>query len=336
MATTASKGIGAQFDKIILVVFILALVGSLAYMFTAGGGFGYRGEGSGSLSGKKAEPMDFKVMSNEWSRLSSLVAFTQTNRVLTSEDRIQCLNTNEALHYISAGYEDKNCPVCNFKVVINLDFDKDGLLDTWEEVYGLDRTKADDAGYDSDKDGYTNLEEFMAIPKTHPKDSARHPPHLDALRTLRVDDQPMFFLLKAINQVGENDYRFQLSIQGRPAVFAKLDEVVQGWKLAKYDGATQILTIKRGTQEFNLPRRKQVQIPQRKAIIGVITDPSFIKQVAKGDPIELEARKYKVVDIEANSVLLTDVAGEKLVVPKASAEEIEKLKSIKAGNFPGP
>jgi hypothetical protein len=336
MMTPESKGIGTHFDKLLLGLCILSLAGSLGYMFTAGGGFGYRGGGEHRQSGNKAEPLDFQARSNEWSKLTSPAAFTQTNRVLSSEDRIQCLNTNVPSHYISAQYKDRNCPVCNHAVVINLDNDGDGMLDSWEEVNGLDRTNEMDAGWDPDRDGYTNLEEFSASPQTHPKDPESHPPHIDALRTYLVRDDPLVFKFMAVNEVSLSNFTFQVSILGQRPVFKKIGEAPGGWTIHKYDAKKQILSIKRGDRQFDLPRRRLVRIPQRRAVIGVITNPDKQWQLATGDEMDLDGQKYKVVDIGANSVLLGDIAGEERPVPKASAEEEEKYKRIKAGNFPGP
>jgi hypothetical protein len=42
----------------------------------------------------------------------------------------------------------------------NLDLDSDGMLDLWEEAYGLDIKNPADATLDADQDGLSNLEEF--------------------------------------------------------------------------------------------------------------------------------------------------------------------------------
>jgi len=41
------------------------------------------------------------------------------------------------------------------------DADKDGMPDWWEKKYGLDPNKASDNAADKDKDGYTNIEEYI-------------------------------------------------------------------------------------------------------------------------------------------------------------------------------
>jgi hypothetical protein len=41
------------------------------------------------------------------------------------------------------------------------DSDKDGMPDTWEKRYGFDFNNPADRNGDADKDGYTNLEEYL-------------------------------------------------------------------------------------------------------------------------------------------------------------------------------
>lgn len=41
------------------------------------------------------------------------------------------------------------------------DTDQDGMPDAWEEKHGLDKNHPDDRNLDQDKDGYTNLEEYL-------------------------------------------------------------------------------------------------------------------------------------------------------------------------------
>ena len=42
-----------------------------------------------------------------------------------------------------------------------VDTDHDGMPDDWESKFGLDPKDAEDNTKDKDKDGYTNLEEFL-------------------------------------------------------------------------------------------------------------------------------------------------------------------------------
>jgi hypothetical protein len=84
----------------------------------------------------------------------------------------------------------------------DLDDDGDGLPDTWEQQYGLDRLNAADAGQDSDGDGLSNLAEFSVgtDPNTvdferwisgHLAENAEQPlPPLVDSATLRFDLTP--------------------------------------------------------------------------------------------------------------------------------------------------
>ncbi len=50
------------------------------------------------------------------------------------------------------------------------DTDGDGMTDLWEDLYTLDKNSPADAALDSDTDGHTNLQEYLA--GTHPRDAA--------------------------------------------------------------------------------------------------------------------------------------------------------------------
>jgi len=101
----------------------------------------------------------------------------------------------------------KVCPVCPYcgekqeaeKVVV-LDGDGDGLPDEWEKKYGLNPSDPADANADADKDGFTNMEEFVA--KTDPKDPNDHPDYLDSLKlTLPLKETKMPFAFRQAMQI---------------------------------------------------------------------------------------------------------------------------------------
>ncbi len=77
--------------------------------------------------------------------------------------------------------DNRNFVTTSAPVGINVlaDTDLDGMPDVFETTYGFDPNNPSDAGLDSDGDGFTNLQEFLA--GTNPRDSQ------DALRITQVD-----------------------------------------------------------------------------------------------------------------------------------------------------
>ncbi len=65
-----------------------------------------------------------------------------------------------------------------------VDNDKDLMDDTWEANVGLNATNANDANYDPDNDGFTNIEEFNS--KTDPFDPEDHPYDTERLTTTQA------------------------------------------------------------------------------------------------------------------------------------------------------
>lgn len=61
-------------------------------------------------------------------------------------------------------------------IVLAVDYDRDGIDDAWELLYGLDPSTGADAGLDPDGDNYTNYEEFKAgTMDPWVKDAEKHP-----------------------------------------------------------------------------------------------------------------------------------------------------------------
>ena len=157
---------------------------------------------------------------------------------LASERRIFCKKCRKVL-----SGDVKECPSCHEiqeeKAAIVLDADGDGMPDSWEQRYGLDPHNPADAEQDKDKDGFTNLEEYLAKddPKTKrwtdPTDPNDHPSYLGSLW-----------------------YRLPLKETHLPFVFTKATKIPAGWRCEFFDakkkdvkrGMTGIVTAKVGDE----------------------------------------------------------------------------------------
>lgn len=73
----------------------------------------------------------------------------------------------------SDGLKDYQEVIIHKTNMLEADTDSDGMPDGWEIIYVLDPLDGNDASGDSDKDGYTNLEEYRQA--TDPNDPESHP-----------------------------------------------------------------------------------------------------------------------------------------------------------------
>lgn len=183
---------------------------------------------------------------------------------LSSERRVLCVKCKKAIPG-----DIKATPACPFcgekqqeekKVV--LDADSDGLPDEWERRYGLNVGDASDANADTDGDGFTNMEEFLA--KTDPSDPKDHPPYTDSLSVvLPLKETRMQFVLRGAMPIGKswrceffdpsrrNDYG-QRGVTMRTAVGDQIvagegkDRFETGFKVVKYTPKTVKRAVKGG------------------------------------------------------------------------------------------
>ncbi|PSF04847.1 hypothetical protein C7H09_17635 [Marinobacter fuscus] len=105
---------------------------------------------------KTVVEVDQRQFGGKWFKLGTFRMSTLTGRVTVSDN--------------SDGYVIADALM--FKEVeeaLTYDADNDGVFDAWELENGLDPTNALDAEVDTDKDGLTNLQEFLAL--TNPLDA---------------------------------------------------------------------------------------------------------------------------------------------------------------------
>ena len=155
----------------------------------------------------------------------------KTASFLASERRVKCKKCGKA---ISGDVKAvPNCPSCGEKQeaeqVVVVDADGDGLPDEWEKRFGFNVNDASDAEKDTDGDGFTNLEEYLA--KTDPTDAKDHPDYLDSLKVTLPLKQTYL-----------------------PFVFTKATQVPGGWRCEFFDpkkkgvGSTGRFTAKVGEE----------------------------------------------------------------------------------------
>jgi hypothetical protein len=94
-------------------------------------------------------------------------------------------------------------PKMRRNVITPDDSDGDGISNTDEEKYRLDKLNPHDALYDADSDGFSNIYEIEN--KTDPTIARQHPPYWTLLRIVAVRREELPIRLKSINTNRSND-----------------------------------------------------------------------------------------------------------------------------------
>lgn len=207
-----------HYDKIIVAVVMLALIGSLAVLIHR----------AATQKDKDAAFMNqinaLKPQFAEAGKVSDAVF----NATMDAMENPAVITTNSSFVvapvYVSCvscawpiKYEADICPVCSApqpkdtRVADDWDSDEDGMPDNWETKYGLNPYDPGDADKDLDNDGFTNLEEFKA--GTDPADPKSRPPLIDFLRVSSIEAIrfPYTVTGKTRNPGTNVTYRFQVN-----------------------------------------------------------------------------------------------------------------------------
>lgn len=261
------------------------------------------------------------------------------SRMMVAELRIGCIKCGRPIPL-----EDEVCPFmnCGAPQPAKLPSDKrdsdlDGIPDDWELKYGLNPNLFD-AAEDADGDGWTNLEEYLA--GSDPKDPKSHPPPVGKLRVDKIGREPMPLSFLGV-QILPDGARYQLKNRstGRDR-FVKMNDTIDGYTLAGFEpkkikvrlGANSfserdvsVLTVKRGESTFKLVRGSEGE-GDIVAYLVFLVDGSNLK-VNIGDEFALKQTSYKVVDIQADRVIVADVhTGVETLLPADAQVQAEPAK----------
>jgi hypothetical protein len=251
-----------------------------------------------------------------------------SNSMFGPEKRIRCF---ECMKPIPAGAS--KCPFCLAAVGApppppTSDGDGDGIPDDWERKYGLDPHNPSDAGFDTDADGFTSVEEFRA--GTNPNDPNSHPDYANKARTLKVYQVPFKLRFRSHMKVGENAERqFQVNtVDNGKTYFVKLGDKVgekgDEFVVEKFDFKEQVvtnqaktgikgahtedmssLTLMRGEKRIPLVLNRAVNWPEVRAVVSFPPDGTNW-MVKVGERVTIRMVNYLVMDIDmkAGSVVL--------------------------------
>jgi len=318
-----------QYDKLIAVIVLVALVVSLFYLTNAG--MARKSSEDAYLNQLEqlqptGKPLEAIAMDNYdgaigLAKKPPLVTppGNQGASFMTPERRVTCIAEGCQK---PIPYEAEICPFCGQKQPLStlpdLDSDGDGLTDKRELELGMNPTDPADAGADTDGDGFSNLQEIQS--KTDMKDPKSHPSLMNLLKVKSIQSLKIPFVFSGLNKMPDGFQMVFNIVQPRKTFWVKEGEPIgdSGWSAI--------------TAENKMEERDNPNMPGIKQKVNVST--VVVKRKSDNKEVTMVINEgRKDTDIEATIVLPLDqteyaaVEGGKIKV----REEIYRVVSIDKG-----
>jgi hypothetical protein len=202
--------------------------------------------------------------------------------------------------------------------------------DCFEDDHGLDPYNAMDALEDADDDGFTNIEEYTADPRTDVLDPNDFPDPHAKLRLARIIPSRSDYLFQGVQTLPDGSLIFQLNLPNADRTyFSRLGETNLGYVLKRYlpdadRGPTLVLT--RGDAEIPLVKgQEKTEYEYTALLVFLIERRGFRAKL--GETFRLKSHPYKVVDISRRAVRIQSLKTSKLiVVGRLTKEEYDILR----------
>lgn len=314
--------VSEQYDRMLAVAILLVLLGSVLYLAVRIGTISMlRDQFTRELEtmqpahefAETADPGIFETAMSEFTEPTDLGNMPENMSLLVPQTRVMCVDCRRPIPF-----EAEVCPFCLAAQPEeewdreDYDGDGDGMWDSWEKTYGLDPADAADAGLDNDGDGFLNIEEFMANPRTDPSDPKSYPPPEARLRLVKIEADPFRLRFKSRIKLPDNSYKFAINTRdNKKTYFAKLGELVEGFVLESFDeryeksdkgGLTRtvdvsVLTLKRGDKLIRLVMGRDYSYNEYIVTLNFPIENRTIV-VKPGQVFELKGNKYVLSRID--------------------------------------
>lgn len=282
--------------------------------------------------GERLSPKDTKAFEAQLAEARELatVAVEMPELVTVSRERVKCIKCGRPIEKNAA-----TCPFCNgaqpeIYDAATSDSDGDGLPDGVELALGLDPQDAADAEADLDEDGFTNLEEYVA--GTGVNDVGDYPDPVVKLRVALIKAVPFYLRFVSVQDIGEGNQRFQLNMQSQERTyFSKIGDEVMGYRVEAHsqEGKEETLLLTRVAdgRQVRLVKGRPVTAQELAILFCSMLEKQLLKPTKRlNDEFDYKDNRYKVIDIQRESVVIQDVKTErKISVPKLSMAERGKL-----------
>jgi len=220
--------------------------------------------------------------------------------------------------------------------------DPDGITVAWKRKYGFALDDPTVASQDTDHDGFTNKEEFLA--GTDPRDANSRPPVVLKLRVTAYNYVAFKMEFKGANPQPDGSYKYQVNLisPNRRTLIVVKDQEVEGYRVGNYtesiveryndrskmtekvdESTLDMINIKLNEVVKLVLNKKtesdESQIAFATQIQGKEPEPAQIK---RGNSFTLDAVSYQVLKAAQDSAVIKDVgSGKMFKIPAAGSNE---------------
>ncbi len=335
-----------HYDKIITVIMLAGLAGSLVYLAVRIGMIRRMQEQHTQRISRyepahpTAAPVDSTPYEDALSELENPHQLPGwSNAVFVPESRVWCVDCRMPILYdaMKCSFCPAEQPPVRERDPL-WDGDGDGIPNLWERKFGLDPTDPTDVHKDNDGDGFSNLIEFEADPQTDMKDLNKkhgtdlndpedYPPPLQLLVVSKISGDPFHLLFKATIKLSDGGLKFQVNIgANRSTVFAKLGDTIEGFVLLDYKevlvrkkkaGITKVwdesvLSLKRGDKVIPLVKGEAVPYTEYTAELTFTLDDT-VYPVKPNSEFDLKGERFRVnrIDSKTKTVVIMRLQDDK-------------------------
>lgn len=353
-----TQGFGAllqrHYDKIVALLFLLALLGSVLHLVTSGAR--HRAEEAdyaGRLDSLKpqfpvATPVSLQPYSNALNVLRRPFRISvdpdRPAGFFVPESRVWCVACRRPIALAAT-----NCPYAECAAIqpreatdaVGYDGDGGGIPDKDELKYGLKPADAADDVADGDGDGFNNLEEHLA--GFDPNDPKSHPDLAAMLRVVEIVANRLPLMFMSATKMPDGRQRCQINVKPVGSAetlthFVSEGEQIGGteFKLLRYietverrpdpmmggrerDFVSKQVVVARGKKEIVLPEGKQAVDTDYTIKLTLPRNNATYELTAESD-FKLGDDKWRVISVDSVAhtvVLRNDADRRELTVPKS-------------------
>lgn len=327
----------AHYDKLIAVVVMLALLGSLVYLAVQVGMMKKQQAAYATAIARKtpahpeAQALSPSVYEKALAEIRRPHTITiSTNRTLfVPEKRYYCY---DCLNPVDFSVTNK-CTWCGkgpqkpVKPRGPEDIDKDGMPNEWEKAHGLMPYDPSDAALDPDGDKFSNLQEFQG--DTDPNDSKSFPPLIVLVEIVEIRDVLFRMLFQGKVTLPTGKLKYQVNYGGK-SYFVRLNEAIgesgyvlpayrEKWKTVASESLSRDIKVDvseidlvKGDKTVTLVYQQPNERVEPRVTLRLDIDDLVFKDLEIGGEVKLRDGTYEVkaIDSREAAVVLTRTGDE--------------------------